>query len=209
MRAIATAIPDRFREWWGQFQSWRARLHEQRHQPASYSLISMQRTTAFAKWLAGLSGAGMVLAFGFYVQSYLSILSIKNDCVSLRFVADANLGAARYALWFLMPGALALLAIVWPTAIGILRNLQRWMKAHKLPPLQPGHEFDSWSELQVTKWVTSLQLAMVCVSAVLFVGLTYNFLSFAIGSKPERVLKEWHDFELQCLPQPPDDQGMS
>ena len=41
----------------------------------------MQRATALAKWLLGLSGAGTVLALTFYIQSYLSILSIKNDCV--------------------------------------------------------------------------------------------------------------------------------
>jgi hypothetical protein len=29
-----------------------------------------------------------------------------------------------------------------------------------------------------------------------------------IGMKPELVLQYWHKFELQCLPQPPD-QGVS
>jgi hypothetical protein len=83
---------DRFGKWWGQYQAWRARFREQQRLPASYSLIAVQRATAVAKWLVGLSGAATVLAFALYIQSYLSILSIKNDCVSLRFVADANSG---------------------------------------------------------------------------------------------------------------------
>ena len=199
-----TAIRDRFQKWRGQYQAWRARLDEQGHQPACYSLIAVQRTTAVAKWLAGLSGAGTVLAFGFYVQSYLSILSIKNDCVSLQFVADANRGAALFAVLFLVSGMLALLAIAWPTGVGIARNRLRWTKALKLPPLQPGHEFDGWSEFLVSQRVTGLQWVLLFVSALLFFGLTYTLVSFAIGSKPEGVLEEWHNFELQCLPQPPD-----
>ena len=123
-----TAIRDRFQKWRGQYQAWRARFNEQGHQPACYSLIVVQRTTAVAKWLAGLSGGGTVLAFGFFIQSYLSILSIKNDCVSLQFVADANFGAGWCAGWFLVSGMLALLAIAWPAAVGIGRNFLRWRK---------------------------------------------------------------------------------
>jgi hypothetical protein len=220
-RAIVTAIRDRFRKWQGQylatcarldeamtetairdrFQKWRgqrARLYEQSHQQqACYSLIAVQRATAVAKWLLGLSGAGMVLAFAFYIRSYLSILSIKNDCVSRRFVTDANSATVSVARWFLVSGMLALLAIAWPTAVGIVRNLRRWKKAQ--PPLQPGHEFDGWSEYQVTEHVTILQWVMVLFSSVFFFGLTLSVVFFAIGSKPEDV---WHHFELQCLPQP-------
>jgi hypothetical protein len=105
MRALETAIRDRFQKWRGPYQAWRARYDEQaRQQPACYSLIAVQRATAVAKWLLGLSGAGTVLAFAFYIQSYLSILSIKNDCVSRRFVADANSGAALMARCFCCPG---------------------------------------------------------------------------------------------------------
>jgi hypothetical protein len=110
MRATETAIRDRLRRWWGQFRAWKARLDEQQHQRACYSLISVQRASAVAKWLAGMSGAGTVLAFAFYIQSYLSILSIKNDCVSRRFVADANGAAVWIAGFFLVSGMLALLA---------------------------------------------------------------------------------------------------
>jgi hypothetical protein len=205
----AAAIRDRFQKSRGQYQAWRARYDEQaRQQPACYSLIAVQRATAVAKWLLGLSGAGTVLAFAFYIQSYLSILSIKNDCVSLRFVADANSGAAWLARLFLLSGMLALLAIAWPAAVGIARNLLRWMKAHKLPPLQPGHEFDGWSDFQVTGRVTILQWVMVTVSSLLFFGLTFSLVFSAPVIKPEGVLEEWHKFELQCLPLPPD-QGAS
>jgi hypothetical protein len=205
MRAIVTAMRDRFRKRWGQFRAWKARLDEQQHQPACYSLISVQRATVVAKWLAGMSGAGTVLALAFHIQGYLSILSIKNDCVSRRFVADANTGAVWFARLFLV---LALLAIAWPVAVGIGRNLLRWMKAHKLPPLQPGHEFDGWSESQVTGRVTFFQWFMVFFSSLLFFGLTFSLVFYAIGSKPEGLLEELHNFELQCLPQPPD-QGVS
>jgi hypothetical protein len=134
--------------------------------------------------------------------------SIKNDCISLRFVADANSGAVWFARGFLASGMLALLAIAWPTSAGIGRNLLRWMKAHKLPPLQPGHEFDGWSESQVTRRVTILQLFMLFFSSLLFFELTLILVFSAIGSKPEGLLEGWHKFELQCLPQPPD-QGAS
>jgi hypothetical protein len=82
------------------------------------------------------------------------------------------------------------------------------MKALKLRPLQPGHEFEGWSEFQVTSWVTFFQWFMVFFSSLLFFGLTFSLLFYAIGSKPEGVLGELHNFELQCLPQPPD-QGVS
>jgi hypothetical protein len=200
----ATAIRDRFQKWWGQYRAWRARFREQQRQPASYSLIAVQRATAVAKWLVGLSGAATVLAFALYIQSYLSILSIKNDCVSLRFVADANSGAVWYARGFLLSGVLALFALAWPTAVGIRRNFLCWLKALKLPPLQPGHEFDGWSEYQVTGRVTILQCVLVFFSSVFFFGLISLLVFSGIGIKPEGVLKEWHNFELQC-PQPPSD----
>jgi hypothetical protein len=208
MRVIATAIRDRFQRWWGQRQARQAWHREQARQPACYSLSSAQRATAVAKWLLGLSGAGTVLAFAFYIQSYLSILSIKNDCVSLRFVADANRGAVFFVRSFLVSGVLALLAIAWPTAVGIVRNFFR--EAHTLPPLQSGHEFDGWSESRVRGWVTSVQWLMVTFSFVLFFVLTlYLAFFFAIGTTPERVLEEWHFFELQCLPHSSDQGGVS
>jgi hypothetical protein len=166
--------------------------------------------TAVAKWLLGLSGGGTVLAFGFYVQSYLSILSIKNDCVSLRFVGNANLGASYLARWYLVSGGLALLAIAFPTAIGIGRNVLRWWKALKWPPLQPGHEFDGWYEYQVAERITFWQCALVVYSAYLFFAMTLSLPFSTIGSTPEGVRAEWHPFEVTCsLPQPPDDQGVS
>ena len=203
-----TAIRDRFQKWRGQYQAWRARFDEQARQPPCYSLIAVQRATAIAKWLVGLSGAGTVLAFTLYIQSYLSILSIKNDCVSLQFVADANKGAVAYARGFLASGILALFAIALPPAVGMGRNFLSWWKASKQPPLQPGHEFDRWSEVQVTSRVTIWQCAMVLLSAVLFFGLALIPVYSAIGSKPEGILKEWHKFELQCPPHP-SDQGVS
>ena len=209
VRQAPTAIYDRFQKWWGPYQAWRARFREQQRQPACYSLIAVQRATALAKWLLGLSGAGTVLALTFYIQSYLSILSIKNDCVALRFVADANSGAAWYARGFLISGGLALLALVWPTWVGIRRNFLRWYKASKLPPLQPGHEFDGWSDFQVTDRVTIPQCVMVFLSFLFFFGLTYFLVSSGIGMTPEGVLKEWHYFELQCPAAKPPYQGAS
>jgi hypothetical protein len=220
------AIRGRFQKWWGQYlatcarldqamqaiesqyRAWDARFREQQRQPACYSLIAVQRATAFAKWLAGLSGAATVLAFGFYVQSYLSILSIKNDCVSLRFVADANSGAVWFARGFLVSGVLALFALAWPTWVGIRRNLLRWYKAQKLPPLQPGHEFDEWSDFQVTGRVTIPQCVLMFFSSLFFFGLILILVSSGIGMRPEGVLAEWHNFELQCHPQT-FDQGAS
>jgi hypothetical protein len=103
-----------------------------------------------------------------------------------------------------MSGLLALFALAWPTAVGIRRNLLRWWKADKLPPLQPGHEFDGWSEFQVTGRVTILQGVSVFLSSLFFFGLIYILVFSGIGMKPEGVL---HYFELQC-PQPPDPGGI-
>jgi hypothetical protein len=230
MRAIATTIRDRSQKWWGQYeascarldeamrametalgekwqvlQAWRARLYEQaRHQPPCYSLLWVQRAMVVAKWLVGMSGAGTVLAFTFYIQSYLSISSIKDDCVSLHFVADANGGAVWLARRFLVSGMLALLAIVLPTAVGIGRTFLRWMKAYKLPPLPPGHEFDGWSEYQVRR-IRDLQWLIVVFSFLIFLGVTLSLLFSGIAGNPEGVRARWHKFELQCAPpQPPD-----
>jgi hypothetical protein len=208
LRAIATAIFERLRKWWGQHQAWQARLREQQDQRASYSLIAVERGTAVAKWLLGLNGAATVLAYTLHTQSFLSILSIKSDCVSRRFVADAISQSAFFAGLFLVSGMLALFAIALPAAIGIGRNLLRWMEAHKVPPLQPGHEFDEWSDYKVTGRVTIWQWFLVIVSAFIFFGLTSYLVFSEIGMKPERVWQHWHKFELQCLPQPPD-QGVS
>jgi len=116
----------------------------------------------------GLNGAATVLAFAVHAQSYLSILSIKSDCASRLFVADAISQAASFAASFLLSGMLALFAIALPLAVGMGRNFLSWWKASKQPPLQPGHEFDRWSEVQVTSRVTIWQCAMVLLSAVLF-----------------------------------------
>jgi hypothetical protein len=48
----------------------------------------------------------------------------------------------------------------------------------------------------------------VIVSSFLFFGLTSTLVYSEIRVKPELVLQYWHKFELQCLPQPPD-QGVS
>ena len=205
MQTIETAIRD---QWRGRYQAWDARLREQQRQPARYSLIAVQYPTAVAKWLLGLSGAGTVLALTLYMQSYLSILSIKNDCVSLHFVAHAMTTAAAYAKGFMWSGMFALVAIAWPTAVGIGRNLRLWYKAQNLPPLQRGQEFDRWSDFQVTGRVTILQWVLVGFSSALFFGLTYIQMSAGIGMKPESVQKEWHYFEVQCVQQWPD-QGVS
>jgi hypothetical protein len=175
--------------------------------PRAISLIAVQRATAVAKWLVGMSGAGTVLAFAFYIQSYLSILSIKNDCVSLRFVANANLAAVEFAFWFLGTGMVALFAIALPTAVGIRRNFLRRRKAHKQPPLQPGHEFDGLFEFQVGR-IANFQWCLVGLSSFLFFLMTLGLVFAAIGGTPEGILKELHNFELQCPPHP-SDQGVS
>jgi hypothetical protein len=73
------------------------------------------------------------------------------------------------------------------------------MKVHKLPPLQLGHEFDGWSEFQVTGRVTILQGVMLFFSSLFFFALTLSLVFVTIATKPEGVLEELHKFELQCL----------
>ena len=90
-----------------------------------------------------------------------------------------------------------------PTAVGIGRNLRRWYKAQKLPPLQPGHEFDEWSDYQVPGRVTMLLWVLVVVSLFFFVSASLGPVFSAIWSNPESVVQVWHKFEAQCPP-PPD-----
>src|SRR4051812_48909556 len=93
------------------------------HQPAEYSLNWVRYISTIARWLAGLSGAGIVLAFAFYMQACLSILSIKDDCVARHFVADAMKGAVQFVYLLLSAGLFALAAIAWPAAmVGPRRN---------------------------------------------------------------------------------------
>ena len=114
------------------------------------------------------------------------------------------------ARMFLVSGMLALLALACPTLVGIWRNFIRSRKAVKLPPLQPGQEFDGWSEYQVYENVASLQLALVILSSVLLFGLTVIVAFSTRGMKPEDVLKDLHYFEQHCpLPPLPPYQGAS
>jgi len=198
-----------FEKWWGQHRAWRARLVEQDRQPARYSLISVQRTTAVARWLLGMSSAATVLAFAIYIQTYLSIMSIKDDCVSQEFIANANLNAAVAVVVFLASGLLALLAITWPAGWGIGRNLLRSMKAQNLPPLQPGQDLDGWSEFHVNGRVVFWQKTVVVLSALIFFGLIFRLVFTPIGDKPEGVRAELHKFELRCLQRQPPDPGYS
>jgi hypothetical protein len=203
MRAIDTAIRDRFRKWQAKHQAVRERLDEQGGQPPNYSLISMQRATVVAKWLAGMSGGATVLAFAFYIQSFLSILSIKGDCVSRAFVAEANKGAVFFARIYLVSGMLALVAIALPPAVGIGRNFLRWTKNYELPRLQLGHEFDGWSERQVIDRVALWQSLLVWLCVFVFFGVTLSLaFLWEIATTPERVLEEWHYLETKC-PLPP------
>ena len=123
-------IRDRLRQWWAQYRAWDARVRWQDRRPAHYSLIAVQRATTVAKWLVGLNGAALVLSFAFYIQAYLSILSIK-DVRSVRrlFVADAIKGggvSSRHGFW--RAGTLAAIAAGWPSVIGIGRNMLGWKK---------------------------------------------------------------------------------
>jgi hypothetical protein len=52
------------------------------------------------------------------------------------------------------------------------------------------------------------QKAMVVSSSFMLFGMILGLVFSAIGGNPEGVRAEWRKFELQCLPQPPD-QGAS
>lgn len=193
---------DRVRKWCNRYKwcawlflrpDWLKRLD---HQPANYRLNWVQNTSTIAKWLAGLSGAAMVLSIGFFIPAYLSILSIHDDCVSRRFVADAISGAVQFVEFSLVAGIAALAAIVWPAVICTRSNSKRWRRG--VPRLQPGHEFDGWSERQVFwGWLPQgffVFLSAACLS-VLMVSLIQVGLRFAT---PAGVQKWWHTLELRC-----------
>jgi hypothetical protein len=172
-------------------------------QPARDMPIRVQHTTTVAKWLAGLSGAGAVLAFAFYMQAYLSILSINDVCVSRRFVADAIGAATAFVVWTVVVcGLPAVAAIVCPSMVGVARNWRR--KREAKPPLQPGHEFDGLSEGQVLNvWVSQMLLLLVSISALATLIGFFIWLGAARLGKPEGVQKMWHEFELRCVQQVP------
>ena len=123
---------------------------------------------------------------------------------SLLFVADAIKAALFFASFFLISGTLAAVAAGLPSVIGIGRNLLGWTKGR--PPLEPEHEFEGWSEFQVENRVSGPQWFMVMMSSVLFFFMVLGVLIVRVGSNPE---KEWHFFELQCLPKPSDQGGVA
>jgi hypothetical protein len=191
-----------FRTRWDRWWAEQARVNWQQRQPASYSLNLVQYTTTLAKWLAGLSGAAVVLSFAFFIPAYLSMMSIKDDCASQQFIGDALGGAVHFLEFSFAAGALALLAIVWPVFIGWGRNNARWKRGY--PPLRPGQPFDGWSERRVGLW-SVLQGVFVVLSAALLIFLVL-FVIFGVGrplSTPEGVQKWWHHFELKCIPPVP------
>ncbi len=57
--------------------------------------------TTAAKWLLVLHGTSLVVAFTFYIQAFPLILSAKDDCPSMQFVADAINAAndTRCGVW--------------------------------------------------------------------------------------------------------------
>jgi hypothetical protein len=142
-------------------------------------------------------------------QRLESILSIKDDCVSRGFVADAIKSAHWFMGLSLSAGVLALAAIAWPSAIGIGRNRLRWRKAQKLPPLKPGHEFEGWTEFQATFRVPFWQWLMVVLSLGLLVLQIWLWLFVFGGSTPESVQRIWHGFEVPCVRGFTPDQGVS
>jgi hypothetical protein len=199
MWSVAVTTRDRLREWWARYRAEGARVRWQDRQPATYSLISVQRNTMLAKWLAGLSGGVVVLAFAYYIQAYLSILSIKDDCASRLFVADAIKGAVLCAGMALAAGILALAAISWPAMIGMWRNRFAGRRRREdKPPLRPGDEFDGLSESLLSLSIP--QGLLTFLSALVLFGLIFIVVFLAPPIKPEGVQKIWHKFELQCLP---------
>ena len=173
--------------------------------PAGYSLNWVQHTTTVAKWLAGLNGAAVVLAFAYYIQAYLSILSIKNDCASRLFVADAMNGAVQFIGLAVIAGIMALTAIAWPAAVvGARRNSAR-RRSLQLP-LRPGQEFDGLSEAQVYRRAWFPQF-LLCFSSAVLLSLLVWFLTIHVGvtiAKPEGLQDWWRAFEVKCPKQPPD-----
>jgi hypothetical protein len=117
---------------------WRGQSHWLQHQQTGYSLVWVQHTTALAKWLAGLSGAALVLIYALYMRSYLSILSIRGDCVSREFVANVHKAAAYFLVLAVASGVRALAAISWPAlvafaATGAMLLVRGGQKRHYSP----------------------------------------------------------------------------
>jgi hypothetical protein len=141
----------------------------------------VQQATTAAKWLVGLSGVALALTFTLYIQAYLSIPLIKDDCASRRFVADAMWGADRFGGWVLIGGALALFAVALPGIVSIGRK-----------------QFDGWSQ-DAVMWVFVCQIVAIFVSFLMTVALIALVLIWAPDSTPEGVQRDWHSFELKCL----------
>jgi hypothetical protein len=160
----------------------------------------MRHTTTFARWLAGLNGAAVVLAFAYYMQTYLSILSIKDDCVARLFVADAIKTASMFVIGAIAGGLLAMMALVWPVVVGGARNAARAAKGR--PLLQRGQEFDELSEFQAG-WISMPQIILTLFSVLCLLVMVWFLLWFGmtIGGKPEGIQKIWHELELRCVPQ--------
>jgi hypothetical protein len=137
---------DRYDNWMAErlaFYATNLRLIRLDRQPASYSIISASRASTVGLWFAGISGAALVLSFAFLIQAYLSL---KGDCATGEFVADAVFGAKVFILMHMSSGAFALIAAWLPAWTGGCRNYRRRRHNPQQPPLGSGHEYEGWSE---------------------------------------------------------------
>ena len=187
----AIEMRDGFQRWWSQVGSSQRRRQLDRG-PASYSLVAAKRATTFGLFLAGLSGAALALTSTLFVQSYSLI---KGDCVSRRVLAGAVHDAILFGWLFAIASGFALLAAWLPSAIGSARNFNRQLLDQRPPPIQPGHEFEGWSESRVY-WVVAAQRGLLFVALLFFlVGLGSPLVS---SSNPDVFRKIWEGYERAC-----------
>jgi hypothetical protein len=171
----------------------RRRQRRQLAQPASYSLIRVKRAAIIGLWLAGLNGAALVVAFAFMIQSYTSS---RGDCETRMFVSDTLGQALFFARIFAVLAIFALGAAGLPTVVGIVRNYRRRQRDQLLLPLQPGQEFDGWSEGRVG-WVAAIQIGLF----LLLVGIVFPVVvvsPLAISAKPDILQQQWEKYEQAC-----------
>jgi len=137
--------------------------------PATYVLTIIENIATVARWLAGLSGAGLTASAALMIAVYASLPGASNRCFASHFVSQTFSFARTSTLLFLIGGIAALIAARLPTIIAMWRNDARNRKLLDPLPLKKG--LDGFTNRQANRVLMS-QLVLIFIS--ILVTLNHN-----------------------------------
>jgi hypothetical protein len=116
---------------------------------------------SFGKWLAGVSGIGVVIACSLVIASYATFVNSSGGCKSRLLAADAISGGFFYARWFLLAGPFSLASMIAPTVARALHYFRQ-----KRRQVKTGQDFDDW---QPTSRLVDWQLIFAMLGLTMLV----------------------------------------